>query len=38
MSKKDTTVSELCVELEVTGLTVYRYVGRDGQLCEYGRR
>lgn len=38
MGKKETTVSELCDELGVTRVTLYRYVGPDGTLREHGRR
>ena len=38
MGKKETRVSELCEELGVTRVTLYRYVGPDGTLRDYGRR
>ena len=38
MKKRDSTVSELCEELGVTRQTLYRYVGPDGKLREYGNR
>lgn len=38
MGKEETTVSELCEELGVTRVTLYRYVGPDGKLREHGRR
>lgn len=38
MGKKETTVSELCDELGVTRVTLYRYVGPNGNLREHGRR
>ena len=38
MGKKETVVSELCSELGVTQATLYRYVGPDGELREYGSR
>jgi DNA invertase Pin-like site-specific DNA recombinase len=38
MGKKETKVSELCIELGVTRVTLYRYVGPEGQLREHGRR
>ena len=38
MKKKDTTVSELCDELGVTRVTLYRYVGPDGKLREHGQK
>ncbi len=38
MGKKETVVSELCSELGVTRATLYRYVGPDGELREYGSR
>ncbi len=38
MGKKETVVSDLCIELGVTRATLYRYVGPNGKLREYGRR
>lgn len=38
MGKKETQVRELCEELGVTRVTLYRYVGPDGTLRDYGRR
>jgi hypothetical protein len=38
MGKKDTVVEELCRELGNTWPTIYRYVGPDGKIREYGRR
>lgn len=38
MKKRDSTVSELCEELGATRQTLYRYVGPDGKLREYGNR
>lgn len=38
MGKKETTVSELCDELGVTRVTLYRYVGPDGKLRDHGRK
>ncbi len=38
MGKKETQVSELCEELGVTRVTLYRYVGPDGTLRDHGRR
>ena len=38
MGKKETRVSELCEELGVTRVTLYRYVGPDGTLRDHGRR
>ena len=38
MGKKETSVSELCDELGVTRVTLYRYVGPDGKLREHGRK
>lgn len=38
MGKKETRVSELCAELGITRATLYRYVGPDGNLREYGER
>ncbi len=38
MGKKETRVSDLCEELGVTRVTLYRYVGPEGELREHGRR
>jgi len=38
MGKKETKVSELCAELRVTRVTLYRYVGPQGELRDHGRR
>ena len=38
MGKKETQVRELCEELGVTRVTLYRYVGPDGTLRDHGRR
>ena len=38
MAKRDTSVSELCKELGIKPVTLYRYVGPDGTLRDYGRR
>jgi len=38
MGKKETCVGDLCKELEITRPTIYRYVGPDGKLREYGKR
>ena len=38
MGKKETKVSELCAELGVTRVTLYRYVGPEGELREHARR
>lgn len=38
MSNRDTSVSELCAELGVTRATLYRYVGPDGELREFGKK
>jgi DNA invertase Pin-like site-specific DNA recombinase len=37
MGKKETRVSDLCEELGVTRVTLYRYVGPEGELREHGR-
>jgi hypothetical protein len=37
MGKKETKVRELCAELAVTRVTLYRYVGPEGELREHGR-
>ncbi len=38
MKNKNTNVSELCRELGVSRQTLYRYVGPDGELREYGKQ
>lgn len=38
MSKRDTSVIELCDELGIARTTLYRYVGPNGELREHGRR
>ena len=38
MGKTETMVSELCEELGITRATLYRYVGPNGELREYGKR
>ena len=38
MGKKETRVREVCEELGVTRVTLYRYVGPDGTLRDHGRR
>ena len=37
MSKRDTSVSELCEELGIARTTLYRYVGPDGTLRAHGK-
>jgi len=38
MRNRDTTVSELCKELGITRVTLYRYVSPTGQLREHGKQ
>lgn len=38
MAKRDTSVSELCKELGIRPVTLYRYVGPTGELRDNGRR
>lgn len=38
MSNRDTSVSELCSELGVKPVTLYRYVDPNGNLRDYGKR
>ena len=38
MAQRDTKVSELCLELGVTKVTIYRYVAPDGSLRDRGRQ
>ena len=38
MRNRDTSVRELCDELGVTRVTLYRYVSPLGELREHGKR
>lgn len=38
MAKRDTSVSELCKELGIKPVTLYRYVDPNGNLRDYGNR
>ena len=38
MGKKETVVGDLCKELGITRPTIYRYVGPNGKVREYGKR
>ncbi len=38
MAKRDTSVAQLCAELGVKPVTLYRYVGPRGELRDYGKR
>ena len=38
MAHRDTSVSELCSDLGIKPVTLYRYVGPQGQLREQGER
>ncbi len=38
MAQRDTSVSDLCKELGIERVTLYRYVGPKGELREYGKR
>jgi transposase-like protein len=38
MANRDTSVSELCRELGVKPVTLYRYVDPKGNLRDYGKR
>ncbi len=38
MAHRDTSVSELCRELGIRPVTLYRYVGPQGQSREQGRK
>ena len=38
MASRDTSISELCKELDVTPVTLYRYVDPKGNLRDYGKR
>jgi hypothetical protein len=36
--QRDTSVSDLCKELGIERVTLYRYVGPKGELRDYGKR
>ena len=38
MANRDTSVAELCKELKIRPVTLYRYVDPNGNLREYGKR
>ncbi|GLS35312.1 hypothetical protein GCM10010869_09000 [Mesorhizobium tianshanense] len=38
VAQRDTSVSDLCKELGIKRVTLYRYVGPKGELRNYGRR
>ena len=38
MSNRDTSVAELCGELRIKPMTLYRYVGPDGELRKHGKQ
>ena len=38
MTKRETSVTELCKELGITPVTLYRYVGPKGELRDQGKR
>ena len=38
MANRDTSVSELCKELKIRPVTLYRYVDPEGNLRENGKR
>jgi DNA invertase Pin-like site-specific DNA recombinase len=38
MAQRDTSVSDLCKELGIERVTLYRYVGPNGELRDYGQR
>ncbi|WP_150120984.1 helix-turn-helix domain-containing protein, partial [Sulfitobacter sp. HI0076] len=38
MANRDTSVSDLCKELGIKPVTLYRYVDPNGNLREYGSR
>ena len=38
MANRDTSVSELCKELSIRPVTLYRYVDPNGNLRDYGKR
>ena len=38
MANRDTSVDELCKELKIRPVTLYRYVDPNGKLRDYGKR
>jgi DNA invertase Pin-like site-specific DNA recombinase len=38
MANRDTSVAELCKELKIRPVTLYRYVDPNGNLRDYGKR
>ena len=38
MAQRDTSVVDLCKELGIERVTLYRYVGLNGELRDYGKR
>jgi len=38
MQNRDTSVGKLCKELGITRPTLYRYIGPNGELREFGNR
>jgi AcrR family transcriptional regulator len=38
MAQRDTSISDLCKELGIERVTLYRYVGPKGELRDYGKR
>jgi DNA invertase Pin-like site-specific DNA recombinase len=38
MSKRDTSVTELCDELGIARTTLYRYIGPNGELRDHGEK
>ena len=38
MQNRDTSVGELCKELGIRRPTLYRYIGPNGELREFGNR
>jgi hypothetical protein len=38
VAQRDTSVSDLCKELGIERVTLYRYVSPKGELRDYGRR
>ena len=37
MAQRDTSVSDLCKELGIERVTLYRYVGPKGELRDHGK-
>ncbi|WP_228198016.1 Hin recombinase [Poseidonibacter antarcticus] len=38
MKNRNTSVVELCKELKITRVTLYKYVSPEGEIRDYGKR